>query len=59
MTSEIVNNFHNNQLSTFSPEISPSSFYLIRNKINNENIQYEFATDTSPQRKIQNEIKRV
>ena len=53
-----------NQTPTLSQDLETPPFKLFRDKIDNENIQLEFPTDTSsfetsPKFKIRNEIKHV
>ncbi|CAF4667772.1 unnamed protein product [Rotaria sp. Silwood1] len=55
MTNDITNDFHSNPISTFSPDFESSPFQLFHNKLDNENIQFEF--ETSSQTRIHHEIK--
>ncbi|CAF0810176.1 unnamed protein product [Rotaria sordida] len=62
MSNDIVNDFHSNPMSNISPDFESSPFQLFRKKIDNENIQFEFAREnssfeTSSQTRIHHEIK--
>ncbi|CAF1636009.1 unnamed protein product [Rotaria magnacalcarata] len=63
VASQRENDMHRSSMSKLSPDISSSSpFHLFRNKISNENIQFQYAPETSsfetlPQTRVHHEIK--
>ena len=64
MVKDADNDLHSNPPSILSQDLDSSPFKLLRDKLDNENIQFEFAPDTSPfeispQAKIRHETKHV
>ncbi|CAF3948406.1 unnamed protein product [Rotaria magnacalcarata] len=63
VASQRENDMHRSSMSKLLPDISSSSpFHLFRNKISNENIQFQYAPETSsfetlPQTRVHHEIK--